>query len=381
MDHSESTLLRNSDEYESDPKGNINFTESTLSGKALDCVTYNVNEERQYCKPMAAKDASLLSDIAFAKESALAERPMCRICHDGGGQEELLSPCECTGTLGTIHRSCLEHWLSASSTSFCELCHFQFSVQRKARPFLEWLRNPGLRQEKRTLFGDMVCFLLITPLATISGWLCLRGAVDHLHFSSRLEAVGLITLTVALFTIYLFWTLVSLRYHFRLYNEWRQSNQRVVLLLPKSHSESLGNSSRPGLLSSKRPSKETIVWLLCYMNTKSLDPEDLAQKRHVWGFHDPIMRYRGAYRMRCSEEPLVCTNTDWTVLLKVVFWGRLMLYMDHLLDWLTSGEKMLEIWKVFFSFLFQIWTIDSIFLSGHGDVVAMETLLKLCSKM
>lgn len=73
---------------------------------------------------------------------------------------------------------------------------------------LQWLQNPSLRQEKRTLFGDMVCFLLITPLATISGWLCLRGAIDHLHFSSRLEAVGLIALTVALFTIYLFWTLV-----------------------------------------------------------------------------------------------------------------------------------------------------------------------------
>lgn len=55
-----------------------------------------------------------------------------------------------------------------------------------------------------------MCFLFITPLATISGWLCLRGAVDHLHFSSRLEAVGLIALTVALFTIYLFWTLVSM---------------------------------------------------------------------------------------------------------------------------------------------------------------------------
>lgn len=76
--------------------------------------------------------------------------------------------------------------------------------------FLQWLRNPGPQHEKRTLFGDMVCFLFITPLATISGWLCLRGAVDHLHFSSRLEAVGLIALTVALFTIYLFWTLVSI---------------------------------------------------------------------------------------------------------------------------------------------------------------------------
>uniref|UniRef100_A0A8C3AYB7 RING-type E3 ubiquitin transferase n=1 Tax=Cyclopterus lumpus TaxID=8103 RepID=A0A8C3AYB7_CYCLU len=141
--------------------------------------------------------------------SAAPETPMCRICHDGGAQEELLSPCECSGTLAPIHRSCLEHWLSASRTSFCELCHYQFTVQRRSRPVLEWLQNPSHRREKRTLFGDMACFLLITPLATISGWLCLRGAIDHLHFSSRLEAVGLIALTVALFTIYLFWTLVS----------------------------------------------------------------------------------------------------------------------------------------------------------------------------
>lgn len=55
----------------------------------------------------------------------------------------------------------------------------------------------------------MACFLLITPLAAISGWLCLRGAQDHLQLKSRLEAVGLIALTIALFTIYILWTLVT----------------------------------------------------------------------------------------------------------------------------------------------------------------------------
>lgn len=58
----------------------------------------------------------------------------------------------------------------------------------------------------------MACFLLITPLAAISGWLCLRGAQDHLQLKSRLEAVGLIALTIALFTIYILWTLVTIRY-------------------------------------------------------------------------------------------------------------------------------------------------------------------------
>lgn len=73
----------------------------------------------------------------------------------------------------------------------------------------QWLKDPGPRNEKRTLFCDMVCFLFITPLAAISGWLCLRGAQDHLQFNSRLEAIGLIALTIALFTIYVLWTLVS----------------------------------------------------------------------------------------------------------------------------------------------------------------------------
>ncbi|KAG8127107.1 hypothetical protein E2320_022294, partial [Naja naja] len=53
----------------------------------------------------------------------------------------------------------------------------------------------------------MACFLFITPLAAISGWLCLRGAQDHMQFNSHLEAIGLIALTIALFTIYVLWTL------------------------------------------------------------------------------------------------------------------------------------------------------------------------------
>ena len=69
--------------------------------------------------------------------SPFNDRPMCRICHEGSSQEDLLSPCECTGTLGTIHRSCLEHWLSSSNTSYCELCHFRFAVERKPRPLVE----------------------------------------------------------------------------------------------------------------------------------------------------------------------------------------------------------------------------------------------------
>ncbi|KAL7976896.1 hypothetical protein Chor_008845 [Crotalus horridus] len=45
-------------------------------------------------------------------------------------------------------------------------------------------------------------------------------------------AIGLIALTIALFTIYILWTLVSFCYHCQLYSEWRRTNQKVQLMIP-----------------------------------------------------------------------------------------------------------------------------------------------------
>lgn len=71
------------------------------------------------------------------RRSPLSDGPICRICHEGGSGEGLLSPCYCTGTLGTVHKSCLEKWLSSSNTSYCELCHMEFSIERRPRPLTE----------------------------------------------------------------------------------------------------------------------------------------------------------------------------------------------------------------------------------------------------
>ncbi|XP_077580147.1 E3 ubiquitin-protein ligase MARCHF2-like [Stigmatopora nigra] len=213
--------------------------------------------QAQYIAKVTAKDGRPLSTIVKAV-SLQSDVGMCRICHEGGGGETLLSPCECTGTLGKVHKSCLEKWLSSSNTSYCELCHTEFTIERRPQPLTQWLRDPGPRSEKRTLLCDMACFLLITPLAAISGWLCLRGAQDHLQLKSRLEAVGLIALTIALFTIYILWTLVSFRYHCQLYSEWRRTNQKVRLLMPDMKSSLPSQSSIP-TKSTKKMTDETIV--------------------------------------------------------------------------------------------------------------------------
>lgn len=85
---------------------------------------------------------------------------MCRICHEGAGGETLLSPCDCTGTLGKVHKSCLEKWLSSSNTSYCELCHTEFTIERRPQPLTQvreallqwWMYSNWVLKSKKYLF-------------------------------------------------------------------------------------------------------------------------------------------------------------------------------------------------------------------------------------
>ncbi|KPP74665.1 E3 ubiquitin-protein ligase MARCH3-like [Scleropages formosus] len=217
-----------------------------------------VRQERLALRLQEVIDGSNHVPAVVTTSRTNSEDPFCRICHEGSGVEELLSPCDCAGTLATVHRSCVERWLAASNTSRCELCHFEFALERLPKPLSEWLHAPSTQHQRRTLCGDAICFMFITPLASLSGWLCVQGAVD-LYYSNSTEALGLIVLTLALFAIYLFWTVVSLRYHIHLFETWRQTNQRVRLQVPRP--AGLLCSKQALLLhpSSKDTSKESVV--------------------------------------------------------------------------------------------------------------------------
>ncbi|KAI3377179.1 hypothetical protein L3Q82_009095, partial [Scortum barcoo] len=197
-------------------------------------------------------------ECAVITDSLCSEEPFCRICHEGRASGELLSPCHCSGSLAMVHRACLEHWLTASNSSHCELCHHQFALERLPKPLTEWLCSPSVQQQRRTLCGDAVCFLFITPLASLSGWLCVQGAMD-LHYTNGMEALGLLVLTLALFTIYVFWTVVSVRYHVHLFKTWKKTDQTVRLQIP-SPGHTTHNQHTLSINSlSKTTNKETMV--------------------------------------------------------------------------------------------------------------------------
>ncbi|XP_070690685.1 E3 ubiquitin-protein ligase MARCHF3 [Pempheris klunzingeri] len=234
------------DPWVSSPVGEVkSMPEHSLEDEANSC-----NQElMHYHTDTPTEEYAVVTD---------SEDPFCRICHEGSASGELLSPCECSGSLAMVHRACLEHWLTTSNSSHCELCHHQFALERLPKPLTEWLCSPSMQQQRRTLCGDVLCFLFITPLASLSGWLCVQGAMD-LYYTNGMEALGLLVLTLALFTIYVFWTMVSVRYHMHLFKTWKKTDQRVRLQIPLPAHATHNQQTLSINPLSKATNKETMV--------------------------------------------------------------------------------------------------------------------------
>ncbi|XP_003698185.1 E3 ubiquitin-protein ligase MARCH3-like [Apis florea] len=157
----------------------------------------------------------------------------CRICHEDGTVEELIDPCECSGTLGLIHTCCLEKWLSMSNTDRCEICKHLFSIQKKnkslTQSFKQWWRTRNI-YGPQGVTGDIVCLIVLTPLCIAATYLCSVGASAY----SRLgfwEGTGLAILCCMLVTTYCLWLIVTLRFHFKSWQQWRRRNQDVKLIV------------------------------------------------------------------------------------------------------------------------------------------------------
>jgi len=155
---------------------------------------------------------------------------LCRICYTADtNKEPLLQPCNCSGTMGVMHKTCLEKWLAQCNKNHCEICNFEFNVQRVARPFDQWLFRPISTKDNKNLLNDLVCFLILTPLAFVSTWYCVVFAFKFNESENRWESSGLVVLTTFLLVIYVLWLIFSCRYHHRVFKEWQQKNQIVIL--------------------------------------------------------------------------------------------------------------------------------------------------------
>ncbi|KAI0208514.1 E3 ubiquitin-protein ligase MARCH3 [Lamellibrachia satsuma] len=159
------------------------------------------------------------------------EGPICRICHEGNGKEQLISPCRCMGSMGMVHRTCVERWLGSSNSNKCEICQYQYQTEQHPRPFIDWLKHPARQSDRRNLIGDCICFFVLMPLASVSCWLCINGSIHFAqHLKTRWESVGLLVLSIFLLFTFSSWCVVAIRYHHRVYQDWSRANHIIKVI-------------------------------------------------------------------------------------------------------------------------------------------------------
>lgn len=95
----------------------------------------------------------------------------CRICLEESGT--FISPCNCKGTTGKVHTSCLQTWILESRSDRCEICKHEYSFKEysvyKFKYYLEALRTLKIPTEIWLfVYITAVLIAVVTILLTLS---------------------------------------------------------------------------------------------------------------------------------------------------------------------------------------------------------------------
>uniref|UniRef100_A0A914CNT2 RING-CH-type domain-containing protein n=1 Tax=Acrobeloides nanus TaxID=290746 RepID=A0A914CNT2_9BILA len=98
---------------------------------------------------------------------AINDIPTCRICLDDTGTSELISPCNCRGTMEFVHRECLDKWYDVSGETVCGTCLGEYEAECIGlKPISRWWNLP--REIDKTIIKPILIvisyFLLYTTL-------------------------------------------------------------------------------------------------------------------------------------------------------------------------------------------------------------------------
>lgn len=170
-----------------------------------------------------------IADKSLPNPHNTTDAPHCRICHEGDEEEDLLSPCFCSGSVGALHMSCLEKWLGASDKTRCEICGFQFSISKNPKPVTWFLKNKSLGRERRYLIADIGCAIWFTPFTIGSFTGCMIGASYFTSVDKDWQATTLILLAMINLLIFSLWCGFTIRRNYILCSTWRENFQEIKI--------------------------------------------------------------------------------------------------------------------------------------------------------
>lgn len=125
----------------------------------------------------------------------------CRYCLLGSSSgNNLISACNCKGSLKFVHLSCLERWIYESLNLSCELCGSRYNIINMGRlNFCNSLKFWLIHSRNKTQIQIDVFIAFLLTLATVG--LCLVCYIGEKHFIQEGEQWG-ISRTCIVTTIY-----------------------------------------------------------------------------------------------------------------------------------------------------------------------------------
>jgi len=283
--------------------------------------------------PIGATPTPVTQENAIDQEKSIQGRQMgrfalysdggiavCRICHSSeiscpfSNGEPLISPCDCRGSTGLYHRTCLERWLSSSNKEKCEICKFPYYLEKQPKGLLEFLVNPGSKTIRRHVISDLICWLILTPTTAIGAWLCIAGAIIRASSqdSDKIQVPTLAGLAFFLLTTYLVWSTICFRYHAKVWRRWRKRNYRIRLLdaeeaqkkrrIPSPNSANKNNAGfqiRP--LRTPDPNMNNVQVQISSHRSTTSDSTN---------YSTPWLRFERIRQSRIHSTPIVHSNRD-----------------------------------------------------------------------
>ncbi|XP_037282294.2 E3 ubiquitin-protein ligase MARCHF8 [Rhipicephalus microplus] len=173
--------------------------------------------------------------------------PMCRICHEGDQEEALLSLCKCSGTIGSMHVSCLEQWINQKKVDSCELCGERFPLEAQRNDvlrFIRWVFNSSMPL-RRALLWDFLCSAGLIILTIFLIIFSLYWVVSEWHELKTVCSWGYNSLIVYVFIcclLYLYVIMMDRLGNWQItFQAWQSSHSvRRILVVPSQREVNVG---------------------------------------------------------------------------------------------------------------------------------------------
>ena len=90
---------------------------------------------------------------------SLSEEKICRYCFEDESFAELVSPCNCKGSVAFVHKRCALKWMVASGLRVCELCNAEFRYEPS-----EWATFKKSASKREAAYFLIVFVIFMAPI-------------------------------------------------------------------------------------------------------------------------------------------------------------------------------------------------------------------------